>query len=164
MLAQRASMFLLSRSMSLSRIRFARLEPFRSVIPGGDAGDHGLAGRPTTDPRPPAGSNRIDLTDLGLAGGDHATPLEDAQSPRTSSKLYKSLSVGRPSGAAARDEIADLLDDNPSLKAFIDEVTATAYRTARRKAAIEMGLGEEVFPAQCPWSFAQAMDGGFLPE
>ncbi len=66
--------------------------------------------------------------------------------------------------ANARDEIADLLADNPSLKTVIDEVTASAYRYARRKAAIEMGLGEDEFPAQCPWSFAEAMDAGFWPE
>src|SRR5271166_2463730 len=64
----------------------------------------------------------------------------------------------------ARHEIADLLDDNPSLKTVIDDVTASAYRYARRKAAIEMGLDEDAFPAQCPWSFAEAMDAGFWPE
>jgi hypothetical protein len=66
--------------------------------------------------------------------------------------------------ANARDEIADLLDDNPSLKTVLDEVTASAYRYARRKAAIETDTGEETFPAQCPWSFAQATDAGFWPE
>ena len=39
--------------------------------------------------------------------------------------------------ANARDGIADLLDDNPSLKTVLDEVMASAYRCARRKAAIE---------------------------
>jgi hypothetical protein len=66
--------------------------------------------------------------------------------------------------ANARDEITDLLADNPSLKTVIDEVTASAYRYARRKAAIETDIGEEGFPGQCPWSFAQAMDAGFWPE
>lgn len=70
----------------------------------------------------------------------------------------------RLSIANARDEIADLLDDNPSLKTVLDEVTASAYRYARRKAAIETDMADEVFPAQCPWSFAQAMDAGFWPE
>jgi hypothetical protein len=70
----------------------------------------------------------------------------------------------RLSIANARDEIADLLADNPSLKIVIDEVTASAYRYARRKAAIETDIGEEGFPGQCPWSFAQAMDAGFWPE
>ncbi|MGB3581629.1 MAG: DUF29 domain-containing protein [Roseiarcus sp.] len=70
----------------------------------------------------------------------------------------------RLSIANARDEIADLLADNPSLKTVLDEVTASAYRYARRNAAIETEMGEEAFPAQCPWRFAQAMDEGFWPE
>jgi Domain of unknown function DUF29 len=70
----------------------------------------------------------------------------------------------RLSIANARDEITDLITDNPSLKSMLDSVTAQAYRYARRKAAIETNLGEEQFPGQCPWSFAQAIDEGFLPE
>jgi hypothetical protein len=63
-----------------------------------------------------------------------------------------------------RDEIADLLDDNPSLKTILDEVMASAYRYARRKAAIETEMGEETFPATGPWSLAEAMDAGLWPE
>ena len=70
----------------------------------------------------------------------------------------------RLSIANARDEIADLIADNPSLKAVLDEVMASAYRYARRKAAIETEMDEEAFPAQYPWSFARAMDEGFWPE
>jgi hypothetical protein len=60
-----------------------------------------------------------------------------------------------------RDEIVDLLDDNPSLKSQIDGIVRSAYRYARRKAAIETGHGEEAFPAECPWPFERAMDGDF---
>ena len=70
----------------------------------------------------------------------------------------------RLSIANARDEIAGLLGDNPSLKTDLDEVLASAYRYARRKAAIETDLGEEAFPQNCPWSFGQAIDAGFWPE
>ena len=71
----------------------------------------------------------------------------------------------RLSIANARDDIADHLADNPSLKAVLDERRwSSAYRYARRKAAIETEMGEEAFPAQCPWSFAQATDEGFWPE
>jgi hypothetical protein len=70
----------------------------------------------------------------------------------------------RLSIANARDEIADLIADNPSLKSVLDDVTAQSYRYARRKAAIETDLGEERFPARCPWSFDEAVDEGFLPE
>ncbi|MGO9770333.1 MAG: DUF29 domain-containing protein [Roseiarcus sp.] len=70
----------------------------------------------------------------------------------------------RLSIANSRDEIVDLLDDNPSLKSQLVGVTVSAYRFARRKAAIETNLGEERFPAECPWSFAQATDAAFWPE
>jgi hypothetical protein len=63
----------------------------------------------------------------------------------------------------ARDEIVDLLDDNPSLNSQIDGIARSAYRYARRKAAIEAGLAEDVFPAECPWPFERAMDGDFWP-
>jgi hypothetical protein len=65
--------------------------------------------------------------------------------------------------ANARDEIADLLDDNPRLKPIIDDVMASAYRYARRRAAIETDMAEDAFPPQCPWSFVRAMDEGFWP-
>jgi Domain of unknown function DUF29 len=70
----------------------------------------------------------------------------------------------RLSIANARDEIADLIADNPSLKSMLDDITAQAYRSARRKAAIETSLGKEQLPGQRPWSFAEATDEGFLPE
>ncbi len=70
----------------------------------------------------------------------------------------------RLSIANARDETADLFADNPSLKSMLDEVTAQAYRYARRKAAIETDLSEERFPGQCPWTFAEAIDESFLPD
>src|ERR1700722_15313089 len=69
----------------------------------------------------------------------------------------------RLSVANARDEIVDLLDDNPSLKAIVDDVMTSAYRYARRKAAIETDMSEDAFPPQCPWSFVCAMDEGFWP-
>jgi len=70
----------------------------------------------------------------------------------------------RLSIANARDEITDLIADDPSLKPMLDAVMAQAYRYARRKAAIETNLGEERFPDKCLWSFAEAIDEGFLPE
>ena len=60
--------------------------------------------------------------------------------------------------------VADFIADNPSLKAMLDDVTAQAYRYARREAAIETSLGEDRFPGQCPWTFAKAIEDGFLPE
>jgi len=63
----------------------------------------------------------------------------------------------RLSNANAHDEVADLIDDNPSLKSTLDDVMAQAYRAARRKAAIETDIGAEQFPSQCPSSFAEAI-------
>jgi hypothetical protein len=70
----------------------------------------------------------------------------------------------RLSIANARDEIAALIADNPSLKSTLDDVMSQAYRYARRKAAIETHLAEERLPGQCPWSFADVTSEDFWPE
>jgi hypothetical protein len=57
----------------------------------------------------------------------------------------------------ARDALQVHLNDNPSLRAKLDEELATAYRQARRRAAIETGMALESFPATCPWHFDQAI-------
>ncbi len=59
--------------------------------------------------------------------------------------------------ANARDDLTDHLADNPSLKPLLPEAMATAYRRARRNAALETDLPETTFPADCPWTFDQAM-------
>ncbi|ARN81337.1 DUF29 domain-containing protein [Methylocystis bryophila] len=63
-----------------------------------------------------------------------------------------------------RLDIADLLEDNPSLKSLLPEVVARAYRKATKEAERETGLPETTFPAVCPWSFETATDAGFWPE
>jgi hypothetical protein len=70
----------------------------------------------------------------------------------------------RLSIANARDDIADHLEDNPSLKTMLDSAMEQAYRGARWKAAIETEFDEDDFPARCPWSLAEAMDPGFWPD
>jgi hypothetical protein len=69
----------------------------------------------------------------------------------------------RLSIANNRDQIEDHLADNPSLKAQIETAIAQAYRYARRDAARQTRLDEAIFPAACPWSFAQMMDPDFWP-
>ncbi len=59
--------------------------------------------------------------------------------------------------ANARDQLAEHLSDNPSLKAKLPDAMVSAYRYARRHAAIETGLPEDTFPIDCPWTFEQAM-------
>ena len=70
----------------------------------------------------------------------------------------------RLSIANARDDIVDHLDDNPSLNAILDSAVEQAYRSARRKAAIETEFDEDHFPDRSPWSFQEAMDENSWPD
>ena len=74
--------------------------------------------------------------------------------------------MSSPSGAAAdwqltireqRREVADVIADNPSLRAHLGELIADAYSKALLAAQRETDLPEQAFPPQCPWSFEQAM-------
>jgi len=69
----------------------------------------------------------------------------------------------RLSIATNRDALTDHLDDNPSLRSVIEASIDTAYRRARRDAALETGLSENTFPTVCPWSFSQMMAEDFWP-
>jgi hypothetical protein len=66
--------------------------------------------------------------------------------------------------ANQRDDIADHLDDNPSLKPLLPQALASAYRKASREAVAETGLPGATFPDNCPWTVEQVLDGGFWPE
>ena len=61
----------------------------------------------------------------------------------------------------ARDQIDDMLDDSPSLKAYPAECLPKAYARARVKALDETGLLR--LPDACPWTIEQVLDGDFLP-
>ena len=63
-----------------------------------------------------------------------------------------------------RDRLADHLADNPSLKAALGDAVTAGYRLAILGAARETGLDRGAFPAVCPWTFAQCMDGAFWPD
>jgi hypothetical protein len=63
-----------------------------------------------------------------------------------------------------RIQLARHLRQNPSLKPFLDEAVADAYEVARVRASGETGLGEDAFPAQCPFTFAQAIADDYLPD
>jgi len=69
------------------------------------------------------------------------------------------LSIANP-----RDALTDHLADNPSLQSVLEASIDTAYRRARRDAALETGLSESTFPTTCPWSFTDMMDEDFWPE
>ncbi len=61
--------------------------------------------------------------------------------------------------ANARNELAEHLAENSSLKAVLPEAVVSAYRRARLGAEQETGLPGNTFPVECPWTFDQAMSG-----
>jgi len=63
-----------------------------------------------------------------------------------------------------RDEIAELLSDNPSLMSKLDDAITRGYRHAKRAAMKETGIDQSTFPALCPWTFEQAMNPHFWPD
>jgi len=56
------------------------------------------------------------------------------------------------------------LSENPSLKAQVDEIIASAYRISILGASRETGLDIKQFPAACPWTFDQIAGAEFWPE
>ena len=70
--------------------------------------------------------------------------------------------------ANARDAVADLLADSPSLKRHLDESLAKAYVRARRTAGAEIGYDrrqwDTAFAPACPWRLADFLDDDFWPD
>jgi Domain of unknown function DUF29 len=64
----------------------------------------------------------------------------------------------------ARAEIADRLEDQPSLRPLVPALLASAYPRARRLAAAETELPLATFPETCPWTVEQVLDDAFRPE
>lgn len=62
-----------------------------------------------------------------------------------------------------RLDIADLLDDNPSLKPYLAEAIDKAYLKGIELASGETDLPSSTFPAQCPYSLAELLDASFFP-
>lgn len=60
-----------------------------------------------------------------------------------------------------RDELANLLQDNLSLKAQLDQSIERAYKKAVRWAQEETELPRETFPRECPYTWAQLSNDGF---
>ena len=63
-----------------------------------------------------------------------------------------------------RLQLEDHLKDNPSLKSQLDEVMRSAYRRALNDAVAETGFARTTFPADCPYTYEQAMHTDFWPE
>jgi hypothetical protein len=63
-----------------------------------------------------------------------------------------------------RIELDDVLNENPSLRAYPAEVLSRVYRSARAGAAGQTKKPESVFPEVCPYSIEQILDESFLPD
>src|SRR6266508_3088976 len=77
---------------------------------------------------------------------------------------------GRPTGHSwrssivnARDEIAVLLEDSPSLRADVPAILARRYPAARMLAHDQTSLPLTTFPESCPWTVEQILDQDFFP-
>lgn len=63
-----------------------------------------------------------------------------------------------------RWEIAELLEDNPSLQHWVTDTMLDAYKQARLNAQTETALRLDVFPEECPWTVEQVVSNEFFPE
>jgi signal transduction histidine kinase len=62
-----------------------------------------------------------------------------------------------------RQQIDELLEESPSLRSMIADLSRV-YRRARTKAAGETGFLESAFPSSCPYTPEQILSEDFLPE
>jgi hypothetical protein len=69
----------------------------------------------------------------------------------------------RGSIVEARAEIAEILQESPSLCRRPAEVLDLAYRVGRDKAGIETGMGAKVIPRNCPYRVEDILNDTFYP-
>ena len=62
-----------------------------------------------------------------------------------------------------RLDIADLIEDNPSLKHSLPELFIKAYVKAIAKASLETGIKKAAFPINCEWTVEQVINEDFFP-
>ncbi|MEP0819171.1 DUF29 domain-containing protein [Trichocoleus sp. FACHB-46] len=63
-----------------------------------------------------------------------------------------------------RREVATLLQENPSIKAYLSEALQLAYQSGIDLAVRETELPYETFPEACPYSLEQALNDEFRPN
>ncbi len=66
--------------------------------------------------------------------------------------------------SSQRDDLADLLEDAPSLRSVLEESVPRVYEQAARRAARETGLAATAFPGACPFRIDRILDADFFPE
>jgi Domain of unknown function DUF29 len=62
-----------------------------------------------------------------------------------------------------RLDTIELLEENPSLKSYLEEVVGKAYLKGVELAIRETDLPGRTFPADCPYSLTEILDDGFYP-
>lgn len=62
-----------------------------------------------------------------------------------------------------RLDIAELLEDNPSLKPYLEEALRKAYLKGVQLAVGETDLPKRTFPLECPYSLSEIVDYDFYP-
>src|SRR5262245_9485027 len=63
-----------------------------------------------------------------------------------------------------RQEIAELLEQSPSLRRTVPDALLARYALAREHASNQTHLPLETFPAICPWSEVEILAADFWPE
>lgn len=64
----------------------------------------------------------------------------------------------------ARAEIAEIIEDSPSLRPIAKERLEKDYALARKNAISETGLPPDVFPTRCPYVIDQVLSDAFWPD
>lgn len=62
-----------------------------------------------------------------------------------------------------RLDTAELLEDNPSLKPYLEEALRKAYLKGVELAVGETDLPSRTFPTECPYNLAEILDNRFYP-
>lgn len=60
-----------------------------------------------------------------------------------------------------REEIRDLLADNPSLKSYLDKALPKGFRLGLALILAETPIKKSILPPECPYSFEQLLDLNF---
>lgn len=63
-----------------------------------------------------------------------------------------------------RLQIERILEDNPGLHSQIDEIIPKGYKYGRKGASKENFLDLNIFPEECPYTWAKLIDESFFPD
>jgi hypothetical protein len=62
-----------------------------------------------------------------------------------------------------RLDVSELLEENPSLKSYLEEALQKAYAKGVILAVKETELPSSTFPVKCPYSLTEILDNSFYP-